>query len=85
MLVFFRENEEKVREEKRRCGLCSPNMREACSGDGNKVILRNPGFPVLLKDAERSLIILQLAERVLINDRVVVRIDEDTWRDPRLY
>lgn len=60
-------------------------MREACSGDGDKVILRNPGFPVLLKDAERSLIILQLAERVLINDRVVVRINEDTWRDPGLY
>jgi hypothetical protein len=57
---------------------------ESRSGDGDKVILRNPGFPVLLKYAERGLIILQLAERVLINNRIVVRIIEDTWRDPGL-
>ena len=59
-------------------------MCESCSGDGNEVILRNPGIPVLLKYAERGLIVLQLAERVLVNNRIVVRIIEDTRRYPGL-
>ncbi len=38
-----------------------------------------------LKYANRGLIILQIAERVLINNRIVVRIIEDTRRYPRLF
>jgi hypothetical protein len=59
-------------------------MCESCTSDGNEVILCNPSIPVLLKHAERGLIVLQLAERVFINNCIVVRTIEDTWCYPRL-
>jgi len=39
---------------------------------------------VLFEYAKRGLIILQLAKRVLINNRIIIRVVEDTWRYPRL-
>lgn len=62
----------------------SPDMRESCGGDRDKVLLGDPIFPVLHKHFQCSLVVLHLAEREFINDRVVVRINENARRYPRL-
>jgi hypothetical protein len=59
-------------------------MRKSCSGNRDKVLLCDPSFPVLHEHLQCGLGVLHLAERVFINDRVVVRIDENAWRYPRL-
>src|SRR5260370_33009008 len=62
----------------------SPDMCESCGSDGDKVLLRNPSFPVLHKHLQCGLVVLDLPERVFVNDRVVVRVNENAWRYPRL-
>ena len=64
--------------------LDSPDMRESCGGDRDKVLLCDPIFPVLLKHIQCGLVVLHLAEREFVNDRVVVRINENARRYPRL-
>jgi len=61
-----------------------PDVGESCSGHRDEVVLCDPSIPVLLEYSQCSLVVLHLAERVLVNDRIVVRIDEDAWRYPRL-
>lgn len=39
---------------------------------------------MLLKYPQCGLVVLHLSKRVLVNDRIVVRIDKDAWRYPRL-
>jgi hypothetical protein len=62
----------------------SPDMRESCGGDRTKIPLCNPSIPVLHKHLQCGLVVLLLAKRVLVNDRVVVRIDKNAWRYPWL-
>ena len=62
----------------------SPDMRESCSGDRDKVLLCDPGFPVLHKQVQCALVVLHLAEREFVNDRIIVRTDENARRYPRL-
>jgi len=59
-------------------------VRETCGGHRGEVVLRNPGVPVLLKYLQCTLVVLHLAKRELINDSIVVRIDKDARRYPRL-
>lgn len=61
-----------------------PDVRESCGGHRDEVVLCDPSIPVLLKYSQCSLVVLHLAERVFVNDSIVVRIDEDAWRYPRL-
>ncbi len=61
-----------------------PDVRESCCGHRNEVVLRNPGIPMLPKYPQCGLVALHLSKRVLVNDRIVVRIDKDAWRYPRL-
>ena len=61
-----------------------PDVGESCGGHRNKVVLCNPSIPVLLEYRQCSLVVLHLAERVLVLDRIVVRIDEDARRYPWL-
>ena len=62
----------------------SPDMRESCASDRNKVLLCNPSIPVLLKHVQCVLVVLHLAEREFVNDRVIVRINKNAWCYPRL-
>ena len=64
--------------------MSSPDVRESCSGYRDKVLLRHPGIPVLLEYAQCSVVVLHLAKRILVNNGIVVRIDKDAWRYPRL-
>jgi hypothetical protein len=59
-------------------------MRKSCGGDRDKVLLCDPIFPVLHKHLQCGLVVLPLAEREFVNDRVVVRINENARRYPRL-
>jgi len=59
-------------------------MRESCGGDRNEVLLRKPSVPVLHKHVQCGLVVLHLAKREFIDDRVVVRINKNAWRYPRL-
>jgi hypothetical protein len=61
-----------------------PDMRESCGGDRDKVLLCDPSFPVLHKHVQCALVVLHLAEREFVNDRVVVRTNENARRYPRL-
>ena len=62
----------------------SPDMRESCSGNRDKVFLCDPSFPVLYKHVQCALVVLHLAEREFVNDRIIVRTDENARRYPRL-
>jgi hypothetical protein len=62
----------------------SPDMRESCGGDRDEVLLCDPIFPVLHKHVQCALVVLHLAEREFVNDRVIVRINENARRYPRL-
>jgi hypothetical protein len=62
----------------------SPDMRESCGGDRNKILLCNPSIPMLHKHIQCVLVVLHLAKREFVNDRVVVRINKNAWRYPRL-
>src|SRR5260221_12615279 len=61
-----------------------PDVGESCGGSRDEVVLCDPSIPVLLECSQCSLVVLHLAERVLVNDRIVVRIGEEAWRYPRL-
>ena len=61
-----------------------PDVGESWGGHLDEVVLCDPRIPVLLECSQCSLVVLHLAECVLVNDRIVVRIDEDAWRYPRL-
>jgi hypothetical protein len=63
----------------------SPDMRESCSGDRDKVPpLCDPIFPVLHKHLQCGLVVLHLAELEFVNDHVLVRNNENARRYPRL-
>jgi hypothetical protein len=62
----------------------SPDVRESCGSDRDKVLLCDPIFPVLYKHLQCGLGVLPLAEREFVNDRVVVRHNENARRYPRL-
>ena len=61
-----------------------PDVGESWGGHLNEVVLCDPSIPMLLEYSQCSLVVLHLAERVLVNDHIVVRIDEDAWHYPRL-
>lgn len=61
-----------------------PDVGESCGGHRDEVVLCDPSIPVLLEYPQCSLVVLHLAERVLVHDRIVVRIDEDARRYPWL-
>lgn len=65
-------------------GRDSPNVRETCGGHRDEIFFRNPGVPVLPKYLQCTLIILHLAKRELVEDGIVIRIDKDARRYPRL-
>ena len=65
-------------------GVDIPDVRKSCGGHRNEVVLSNPSIPMLSEYSQCGLIVLLLAERVLIDDRIVVCIGEDAWRYPRL-
>jgi hypothetical protein len=54
------------------------------AGHSNELVLSNPSIPMLYEYSQCSLIVLHLAERVPVDDRIIVRIHEDAWRYPRL-
>ena len=62
----------------------SPDMRESRGGDRDKVLLCDPIFPVLHKHVQCAVGVLHLAECEFVNDRDVVRINENARRYPRL-
>jgi hypothetical protein len=47
-------------------------------------VLCHPSIPVLLRQIQCAPVILHLAKREFVNDRIVVRINEYAWRYPRL-
>ena len=59
-------------------------MGESCGGDRDKVVLCDPTCPVLHKHLQCGLVVLHLAEREFVNDRVVVCINENARRYPWL-
>ena len=62
----------------------SPNMIETCRCDSFEIILRDPRLPVGLQDVQHCSVVEILAHCELVNDVGIVRVDEDTGRDPWL-
>lgn len=54
------------------------------TGNLGKVALGNPRVPVLVQQLLRAAPVLQLAERVLVDNVVVTRRFKEAGRDPRL-
>jgi hypothetical protein len=63
----------------------SPNVSEPCGSHLNEIIFCYPSVPVSLKCCQRGVLVLQLPKRILINDRIIVRIEKEARRYPRLH
>lgn len=49
-----------------------------------KVILGDPGVPMLGQFCSRNIGVLVLSKSPLVNDSEIARLFEQAWRDPRL-
>ena len=53
--------------------------------DGNEIVVSDPSVPMVHELGMSGIVILELAERVLVDDGGVACVLEKGWRDPRFY